>query len=166
MPTVALSALRFTSAEIAEVAELYASNPDYCRAAGEYDPAAIPADRLAADLRAESDVEGGEVLLARDERGRLVGLLCLLDRNPADGRPWIGLLMVHGGVRRRGLGRRLAALAEQRFRARGEDGVRLAVLENTPSSLAFWRALGWGEVDRRPDRQGGRPCVVMHKALG
>ncbi|MER5468275.1 GNAT family N-acetyltransferase [Streptomyces sp. NPDC002685] len=165
MSSLSLSPLRFSPQEIAEAVGLYASNPEYCRAAGEYDPERIPADRVEADLREEADTEGCEVLLARDEQGRIVGLVCLLDRHPTDGHPWIGLLLVQGNLHRRGLGRRLAGLVEERFRHEGRDGLRLAVLENTPTSLAFWTSLGWKEIDRRRDRQYGRPCIVMHKQL-
>ncbi|MEV6332263.1 GNAT family N-acetyltransferase [Streptomyces sp. NPDC051909] len=165
MPTLSLAPLGFSPQEIAEVVDLYATNPEYCRAAGEYDPEHIPADRVEADLREEADTEGCEVLIARDEDGRLVGLLCLLDRHPADDQPWIGLLLVHGDIHRQGIGRLLAGLVEERFRGEGRDGIRLAVLENTPTSLAFWSALGWQEIDRRADNQHGRPCIVMHKQL-
>ena len=166
MSPLSLSPLRFSPEEIAEVVGLYASNPEYCRAAGEYDPARVPADRVEADLREEADTEGSEVLLARDEQDRIVGLLCLLDRHPTDGLPWIGLLLVHGRLHRLSLGRRLAALVEERFRQEGRDGLRLAVLENNPAALAFWSSLGWQEIDRRTDRQYGRPCIVMDKRLG
>ncbi|MFD6533431.1 GNAT family N-acetyltransferase [Streptomyces sp. NPDC060184] len=164
-PSLSLSPLRFSPQEIAELVDLYTSNPEYCRAAGEYDPDDVRADRVEADLREESAAEGGEVLLARDERGRLVGLLCLLDRHPTDGLPWIGLLMVHGDVRRKGIGRSLAALVEERFTGEGRSGIRLAVLENNPGALSFWSALGWQEIDRRADREHGRPCHVLHKLL-
>ncbi|MGW0971679.1 hypothetical protein [Streptomyces sp. NPDC002516] len=33
------------------------------------------------------------------------------------------------------------------------------------SAFAFWSSLGWQEIDRRPDLQFNRPCVVMHKPL-
>lgn len=145
--------------------DLYASNPEYWRAAGEYDPEDIRPDQVEADLREETGTEGGEVLLARAEDGRLVGVLCLLDRHPTDGYPWIGLLMVHGDQRRKGIGRTLAGLLEERFGNEGRGGIRLAVLENNPAALAFWSALGWREIDRRLDRQHGRPCVVLHKHL-
>ena len=65
-----------------------------------------------------------------------------------DGQAWIG---VHGSHHRQGTGRLLAGLVEERFRNEGRDGIRLAVLENTPSSLAFWTSLGWREIDRRAD---------------
>jgi ribosomal protein S18 acetylase RimI-like enzyme len=165
MSDLSLSPLRFSPQEIGEVVDLYASNPDYWRAAGEYDPENIQADLVEADLREESSTEGCEVLLARDAQGQLVGVLCLLDRHPTDGHPWIGLLMVHGNVRRKGIGRLLADLVEERFRSEDRDGIRLAVLENNPAALAFWSSLGWKEIDRRADRQHGRPSIVMHKQL-
>ncbi|MFF2045412.1 GNAT family N-acetyltransferase [Kitasatospora sp. NPDC058170] len=167
MVTPTLSPLTFAPREIAEIVELYASNPGYCRDSGEYDPELVraEADRVEADLREEAGTESCEVLLARDARGTLLGLLSLLGRHPRDGRPWIGLLLVHGSLHRRGVGRRLVDLVEERFRAEGRDGIRLAVLENRPSSLAFWSSLGWQEIDRRPDVQHGRPCIVMHKDL-
>jgi ribosomal protein S18 acetylase RimI-like enzyme len=159
MSSLSLSPLRFVPDEIAEIVALYASNPEYWRASGEHDPEDIRADRVEAELREEA----GEVLLARDTEGRLVGLVSLLHHHPTDGYPWIGLLMVHGDRRRRGVGRRLAGLVEERFRDRAPEGIGLAVLENNPTALAFWSSLGWREIDRRPDVQYGRPCIVMHK---
>ncbi|WP_405918123.1 GNAT family N-acetyltransferase [Streptomyces sp. NBC_00728] len=165
MSPLSLAPLRFSPEEIAGVVGLYASNPEYCRAAGEYGPERIPADRVEADLRVEAETAGCEVLLARDALDRIVGLLCLLDPHPVDGYPWIGLLLVHGSLHGQGNGRLLAEQAEARFRREGRDGIRLAVLENNPAALAFWSCLGWREIDRRTDRQYGRPCVVMHKQL-
>lgn len=165
MSALSLTPPRFSAEEIDEVVELYASNPEYCRAAGEYDPENIQADRVEADLREEAGAEGSEVLLARDEHGQLVGLLCLLDRHPTDGQPWIGLLMVHGSLHGKGIGRQLAHLVEERFRSEERTGLRLAVLENNPTALTFWSSLGWQEIDRRADVRHDRACIVMHKQL-
>ena len=44
-------------------------------------------------------------------------------------------------------------------------GDRLAVLVNNPAALAFWTRLDYAEIDRRPDLQAGRDCVVMHRDL-
>ncbi|WP_405936923.1 GNAT family N-acetyltransferase [Streptomyces sp. NBC_00726] len=160
-----LHPLRFAPEEIREVVALYAGNPAYWRAAGEYDPDDIPAAQVEADLRREVAMEGGEVLLARTGEGRLVGVVCLLRRHPKDGLPWIGLLIVDGHSRRTGIGRRLVGLVEERFRAEGRSGLRLAVLENNPDALTFWKSLGWREIDRRQDLAHDRPCIVMHKHL-
>jgi GNAT superfamily N-acetyltransferase len=165
MSTLFLSPLCFSPKEIAEVVDLYASNPEYCRAAGEYDPENVRADRVEADLREEAGTDGCDVLLARDAQGQLVGLLCLLDRHPTDGYPWIGLLLVHGSLHRKGIGRLMVDLVEDQFRSKHRNGIRLAVLENNPSALTFWSSLSWQEIDRRADKRHGRACIVMHKPL-
>jgi GNAT superfamily N-acetyltransferase len=165
MPPLSLSPLRFSPDDIAEVVGIYASNPEYGRTSGEYDPAVIQPRQVEAGLREDTDTGGFDVLLARDVQGQVVGLVSILRQHPRDGYPWIGLLMVHGDRRRNGNGRLLAGLVEERLRSRGWNGVRLAVLENNPTALAFWSSLGWQEIDRRPDTQHGRPCVVMHKHL-
>jgi GNAT superfamily N-acetyltransferase len=111
---ITLVPLAFSDTEIAQVVDLYTSNPEYGRTAGF---------------------------------------------------PWIGLLMVHGSRQRSGLGRAMTATVSRLLLDRGERGVRLAVLEKHSSAEAFWRSLGWVEIDRRPDRAYGRPCIVMHKTL-
>jgi len=83
--------------------------------------------------------------------------------DPADPDPWIGLLMV--SEHRKGHGRRIAEAVEEGFRRAGRDAVRLAVLENNPAGTAFWTSLGYEEIDRRKDRQLGRPCAVLRKTL-
>ncbi|MDX2603036.1 bifunctional GNAT family N-acetyltransferase/NUDIX hydrolase [Streptomyces caniscabiei] len=104
----------------------------------------------------------------RRARGRrLVGIAITLARHPdpADPDPWIGLLLVDATVQRRGYGRQLATLVEERFRQAGRDAVRLAALDNNPGALSFWTALGYEVVEQRRDRQLGRPCTVLRKSL-
>ncbi|MEV6012921.1 GNAT family N-acetyltransferase [Streptomyces sp. NPDC051976] len=164
MSALSLSPLRLTADDIADVVGIYASNPEYGRVSGEYDSAHIDARQVEAEVR--DDMTGGSVyLLAKDGDGTVVGLVSVLGQHPKDGYPWIGLLMVHGDRHRTGQGRRLALAVEERLRTEDREGVRLAVLENNPTALAFWASLGWQEIDRRKDVQHGRPCVVMHKRL-
>jgi len=165
MPPLSLSPLRLTPDDIAEVVGIYTSNPEYGRASGEYEPGRIQAQLVEADLREDTGTGGFDVLLARDIAGQVAGLVSVLREHPRDGYPWIGLLIVHGDQHRKGHGRLLANLVEERLRAAGRNGVRLAVLENNPAALAFWSSLGWQELDRRADAQHGRPCIVMHKQL-
>ncbi|MER6627725.1 GNAT family N-acetyltransferase [Streptomyces sp. NPDC000987] len=165
MSTLSLSPLRFSAQEITAVVELYASNPEYCRAAGEYDPEDVRPDQVESDLRDEVGIDGCEVLLAWDEQNTVIGLISLLDQHPKDGHPWIGMLIVHGAVQRRGLGRELATAIEDRFRAAGQEDLRLCVFESMPSSLAFWTALGWQEIRRGATNEHGKPVIVLQKTL-
>ncbi|MGW1724848.1 GNAT family N-acetyltransferase [Streptomyces sp. NPDC002306] len=152
---------------LTELTALYASNRAFHALSGDFpDPDDVRPEQVAAALAAELAQPGVEVSLARGE-GRLVGVAVTLAHHPdpADPDPWIGLLMVDAGVQRRGYGRELAAAVEDRFRAAGRTAVRLAVLDDNPAGLAFWTALGYEVVDRRPDRQLGRPCAVLRKRL-
>ncbi|MET9907288.1 bifunctional GNAT family N-acetyltransferase/NUDIX hydrolase [Streptomyces sp. NPDC006476] len=150
-----------------ELAALYTSNREFHALSGDFpDPDDIRPEQVAAALADELVNPDVEVLLARSE-GVLVGIAVTLAHHPdpADPDPWIGLLMVDAGVQRRGYGRRLASLVEDRFRTAGRTAVRLAVLDANPKGLAFWTALGYEVIDHRRDRQLDRPCAVLRKVL-
>ncbi|MFJ9816820.1 GNAT family N-acetyltransferase [Streptomyces sp. NPDC101151] len=152
---------------LTELTSLYAANREFFALSGDFpDPDDIRPEQVAATLADELAHPDAEVLLARAE-GRLVAIVTTLARHPdpADPDPWIGLLMVDAAEQGKGYGRRIATLVEERFRAAGRRAVRLAVLANNPTGLAFWTALGYEVVDHRPDRALGRPCAVLRKVL-
>ncbi|WP_077797968.1 bifunctional GNAT family N-acetyltransferase/NUDIX hydrolase [Streptomyces sp. JHA26] len=152
---------------LTELTALYASHRAFHALSGDFpDPDDIRPEQVAAALAEESALPGAEILLARDA-GRLVGIAITLARHPdpADPDPWIGLLMVDAHLRRKGHGRRLASLVEDRFRAAGHTGLRLAVLDGNGDALAFWAALGYETLGHRRDLRAGRPCTVLRKPL-
>jgi ribosomal protein S18 acetylase RimI-like enzyme len=152
---------------LTELTALYASNRDFHALSGDFpDPAGIRPEQVATALAGELVNPDVEALLARSA-GRLAGVVITLAHHPdpADPDPWIGLLMVDAGMQRQGHGRRLVSLVEDRFRAAGRTALRLAVLENNLRALAFWTALDYETIARRPDLQHGRPCFVMRKGL-
>jgi GNAT superfamily N-acetyltransferase len=152
---------------LTELTALYVSNRDFHALSGDFpNPDGISPQQVATALAEELVNPGAEVLLARSG-GRLVGIAITLGHHPdpADPDPWIGLLMVDASLRRQGYGRRLVSLLEDRFRAVGRTAVRLAVLEGNVRGLAFWTALGYETIDRRPDLGKGRPCAVLRKVL-
>ncbi|GGU88443.1 DNA mismatch repair protein MutT [Streptomyces filipinensis] len=154
---------------LTELTALYASNREFHRLSGDFpDPDDVRPGQVAAALAEDLAMPDAEVLLARTEQGRLVGLAGTLAHHPdpADPDPWIGLLLVDAAQHGKGYGRALVRLVENRFRAQGRGAVRLAVLANNPKALAFWTALGYELIGRRPDRARGRPCAVLRKVLG
>ncbi|MET9606417.1 GNAT family N-acetyltransferase [Streptomyces sp. NPDC006512] len=155
---------------LTEIATLYATNHAFFEISGDFpDPARITVEQVAAALADELAHDGAEVLLARSA-GRLVGLAATLDHHPdpasEDPDPWIGLLLIDSTAHREGYGRAVATLVEDRFRAAGRTGVRLAVLEANTKALAFWQAQGYTVLRHAKDRELGRPCTVMRKTLG
>ncbi|MET7287781.1 GNAT family N-acetyltransferase [Streptomyces sp. NPDC005573] len=165
---------------LAELTALYASQAEFHALSGDFpDPSDIRPEQVEAALAGELAHPDAEVLLAhvRDPGQapatdappgeRLVALAVTLAHHPdpADPDPWIGLLMVGAAEQRRGYGRTVATLVEDRFRAAGRDAVRLAVLDGNTRGTAFWTALGYRAVAHRPDRALGRPCTVLRKPL-
>ncbi|MCJ1680652.1 GNAT family N-acetyltransferase [Streptomyces sp. APSN-46.1] len=154
---------------LTEIAALYATNHAFFELSGDFpDPGRITVEQVAAALADELAHDGAEVLLARSA-GRLVGLAATLSRHPdpasGDPDPWIGLLLIDATAHREGYGAALAALVEDDFRTAGRTGVRLAVLDNNPKGLAFWRARGYTPLRHAEDRERRRPCTVLRKTL-
>ncbi|MBA2807162.1 GNAT family N-acetyltransferase [Streptomyces sp. KM273126] len=152
---------------LTELTALYASNRDFHALGGDFpDPDDIRPEQVAGALAEELANPDTEVLLARSA-GRLVGVAITLARHPdpADPDPWLGLLIIDEGEQRKGYGREVAGLVEERFRVRGRAALRLAVLDDNPRALTFWPALGYEVIGHRKDRQRGRPCTVLRKRL-
>ncbi|MFJ8012580.1 GNAT family N-acetyltransferase [Streptomyces sp. NPDC096339] len=155
---------------LTEIAALYATNHAFFELSGDFpDPHHITVEQVATALADELSHDGAEVLLARSA-GRLVGLAATLAHHPdpasGDPDPWIGLLLIDAGAHREGFGRTVATLVEDRFRAAGRAGVRIAVLDNNPKAVAFWKSQGYTALRRARDRELGRDCTVMRKPLG
>ncbi|MFD9379730.1 GNAT family N-acetyltransferase [Streptomyces sp. NPDC059999] len=159
---------------LTEIATLYATNRAFFELSGDFpDPARITVEQVAEALADELAHEGAEVLMARSA-GRLVGLAATLahrdgpspgDPDSTDPDPWIGLLLIDATAHRAGHGSTLAGLVADRFRAAGRTGLRIAVLDNNPGALSFWRAQGYVPLRQATDRDLGRPCTVLRKAL-
>lgn len=94
--------------------------------------------------------DGARWAVAATESGQLVGMIGAV---PFGGIGVICHLAVHGSVRRRGIGNRLAEWAVWYLTSRGASTVRL---ESTPEAEGLYRSLGFRAVARRAlYRDGG-----------
>lgn len=75
--------------------------------------------------------------------GRAIGLLQYLDRNPKDGYPWLGLLMIHEELKGKGYGKAVYAAFEQRLKREGKQSVRIGVIPENEPAKGFWSSLGF-----------------------
>lgn len=142
---------------------LFSSNAAFLALTGE-----TPEGALASEIR-EGAQEGRVLLVYWDKStGDAVGVLSLLARNPRDGRPWLGLLMVHGERQGRGLGREMAKGALRHAASLRWASLRLGVLASNPGALRFWTSLGFREVDQRMFScpAGDVPIRCLERCLG
>jgi ribosomal protein S18 acetylase RimI-like enzyme len=103
----------------------------------------------------------GRVYLVRE---RAHGVVCgVLVIEPQDDALFIENVAVHPGHQRQGLGRRLLLFAEQQAANQGLNQLRLYTNELMTENIAYYRRLGYEEVDRRTDH--GFRRVFMRKVL-
>ncbi|MBM2623450.1 GNAT family N-acetyltransferase [Actinoplanes sp. LDG1-06] len=162
---ISLSAATLAGSELDCLYSICASQADYWRVSGDLDPGTMTRAGVEAILRDEATAEGSETLVARDEDGVIVGFAELLLQHPIDGHPWIGLLIVDSRQSRQGHGRAIVTAIEERFHRMGATALRLGVLTSNEPALLFWQALGYRQIDLRPDLAKGRPTRVMEKAV-
>lgn len=115
------------------------------------------ADHLLEDLRHRKDAKYAFFVRAGDEQGRMLGGALVADlRHPGDreSRPWLCALWVHPDFRSRGLGRKLAQMADQAVRERG--AFELLVRVHPDDDSALFMAERWGYF---------REEVLMSKSL-
>ncbi len=132
--------------DLDDVYRVFASNPsfltlreDIAAAPGGYDPVAVRQYWELADL----DPDRHLLLAADRETGTTVGLVDFVDRSPADGLPWIGLVMVHRSHQRRGIGSEIVRAMMAHLASMGNPGVRMAVIEGNQPGLGFARSVGF-----------------------
>jgi RimJ/RimL family protein N-acetyltransferase len=151
---IAAATERLQFAEVAEadlddLFAIHAGNPEYAAltegsqgAAGHYDRQMLERDWHLGTLD-----PARRQLIGRLGDVRAAVWLDLLDSNPNDGHPWIGLLMVDRELQGGGLGREAAGAAEELLA--GGAAVRAGVIPANEGALAFWTRLGYAEVERR-----------------
>ncbi|TYP72731.1 GNAT family N-acetyltransferase [Paenibacillus methanolicus] len=146
---------------IAEERGIMNSDPYYNRVSKDKELLTDP--EIEEELR-QAAIIGAERYLARDAAGTFVGILDFLMRNPRDGYPWLGLLLVRKEEQGRGIGEALLSQYETLMRERGVQAYRLgAIVENEPARR-FWTKQGCVETGpaRLPD---GKDIVIYEKRL-
>ena len=122
------------------------------------------------DRTTESEVTSlldDTTFLVHEEGGHLVGCVHVVARGE---RGYFGLLAVHPGMHRRGLGARLVAAAESFCREAGCSAMDLSVVHLRTELPPYYRALGYAECATAPfpyPEQAKEPChmIVMSKPL-
>lgn len=157
-----------TPDDLQGVLGVYVSNPDYLRltegSAGEpgrYDIGMLQRDVAVAQATPGRHLQG---VYTRD--GEPVGVLDWLEENPADGNPWIGLLIVHARRQREGIAAEVLELLCSRLRALGASSVRAAVIARNEAGLAFARFASFEPVSATLRRMASEEeVVVMERSL-
>jgi RimJ/RimL family protein N-acetyltransferase len=157
-------------ADIDGLLAVYLSNPQVIAItegsageAGHYDRGMLERDLWMSELDGARHTAG---LFLRDG-GTCVGVIDWLDRNPDDGTPWIGLVMVHGDHQRQGHGREAVLGLLDLGRTQGWTRVRAAAIADDAATRGLYEAVGMREVGRRSHAfaAGERSVAVLELEL-
>ena len=157
-------------ADVEGVLAVYLSNPQVTAVTegsagepGRYDRGMLERDLWMSKLDEARHTAG---LFLRDA-GTCVGVIDWLDRNPEDGSPWIGLVMVHAGHQRRGYGREAVRGLLELGRTQGWTRVRAAAMTEDAVTRGLYESVGMREIDRRSHTfaAGERSVAVLELEL-
>ncbi len=147
---------KITTKTLSIVLEMINSNPDYNRLENGH-PCRTEDEIKDEFLNIESD----SFLIKNN--GIYIGVIDFLHKNPNDGFPWIGLLMIHGKFRSKGYGARIYHSLEEKLKALKYDAVRLGVLQENMKAKEFWARQGFEYVLTKP--WGNRKVDVLEKRI-
>lgn len=123
------------------------------------------------DERLAGTMANGHFLLGCDSSGQIVASVYVEVCDDRD-RGYLGMLAVHPGQQRQGLGRMMVQAAEQWCQERGCKALDLRVLSLRPELPPLYRKLGYLECGTeefhpsRPLKPGVKcHCIVMSKTL-
>lgn len=117
-----------------------------------WDSAPTGAERLA---------QGGFIIVAEHQSGRLVGFAHILEYSGIAHLEQLSVLPDYG---RRGIGGRLVGAAEQMAKDRGYRELTLRTYADVPWNTQFYRGLGFEEEE--PSTEFHRNLVAVEKRMG
>jgi ribosomal protein S18 acetylase RimI-like enzyme len=98
-----------------------------------------------ADFRFAQGKESSDILVGKDEAGRIVGAIMV----GHDGhRGWLYYVAADPAAHRQGVGRQMVEAAEEWLRARSVVKVQLMVRETNTKVISFYDRLGYEETPR------------------
>ncbi len=153
--------------DLRDVHGVFGSNPDFLALREEMAPYDLESVTRYWEM-ATLDPARHVLLVVHQDTGAVVGVLDFVDQSPADGRPWIGLVMIHGDHQRRGLGTEAVHAVARFAGSSGHRGVRMAVIEENESGLAFARHVGFEILGGAGTEAGGthRRVASMELPVG
>ncbi|WP_368042553.1 GNAT family N-acetyltransferase [Ectobacillus sp. JY-23] len=83
-----------------------------------------------------------------------VGLVEYMKQHEKDGRPWLGLLMIHRDYQGYGYGTNAYYMLEDMWKQQGITSIRLAVIKGHTQAKRFWEHLGFSFYAQKQSTKG------------
>lgn len=148
------------SSDLEAVHRVFDSNPDFLQfreMMESYDLDSVTRYWEAASFDSARHV----LLVVRKDTGIAIGLLDFIDQSPTDGKPWVGLIMIHDEHQRHGFGTEAVRAVTDLVGSRGHRSVRMAVITGNEKGSAFARHVGFEAYGQAGAREEGAHEVAL-----
>lgn len=148
--------------DLRDLHRVFASNPDFLQLREEMAPYDL--ESVTRYWEVATLDPGRHILLVVQKKTRIaIGVVDFVDQSPSDGKPWIGLLMIHRSHQRHGFGTEAVHAVTDLLGSRGHRGVRMAVIEDNENGLAFAHHVGFeahGQAGAAPEETSERVALM------
>lgn len=134
------------AADLEQIHAIFQSNPDFlalrrdiAAVSRSYDLAEVTSYWEQATLQPDRHL----LVITNKPTGAAIGLLDFVVESPADGLPWLGLIIVHHMQQRRGVASEALGAVVQHLASRGCPALRMAVTEGNTTGAAFGVSFGF-----------------------
>ncbi|CAM3799220.1 GNAT family N-acetyltransferase [Mesobacillus thioparans] len=144
---------------ISEEMEIMNSHPDYNLLA---DGKRILDEKdLLEEHEEDKDLKKERYLIELE--GKSIGIIDFIMKNPRDGKPWLGLMIIHRAWTRKALAEKALSAYEEMMKERGITEVRLGCFAANQPGLSFWKKHGFKQVKQIEFRE--QPLWIMEKKI-
>ncbi|MDR0922177.1 MAG: GNAT family N-acetyltransferase [Lactobacillales bacterium] len=154
----------FDSTLYPEILKLYQSNKDYFK----LNDTEVTFQTVDEDVHAKPDSvlnENKKYFLVTDEFDKPKAVLDYLVDYPTTNVVYIGLFLVDKALQRKHIGRQIIREQLEKFRAMKKKAVRLGVLVENKSAIAFWESLGFVIIEENKQNTNGNLVHELELAL-
>ena len=150
----------FTEAEYEALFELQRSNPYYFECQQDHELT------LDESIRGLTEIPSGFDLSNKHYVGfwsnnRLIAILDYLEHFPNESTVFIGFFMIHGLLKRKGLGTKLMDGFKACAKSSGFSVIRLGCIADNRESKPFWVKQGFGEINRVTTSAGDKTGISL-----
>ncbi|EJL23798.1 GNAT family N-acetyltransferase [Brevibacillus sp. BC25] len=150
-----------TEHDFPELLAVYNSNPDYMEFA--FGQRVVTLQTVADDHQDNLAFADSYSFSIREVHGaEIIGIAQFILRNPRDGHPWLGLIMLHSAYQSHGYAREFLDTLIAWYRENGYTSLHLAVLEKNSRVVPFYEKYGFVLYEERETEKHGRVICMKY----
>ncbi|MFD2369528.1 GNAT family N-acetyltransferase [Brevibacillus sp. GCM10020057] len=144
-----------TASDFPALLDVYNSNPDYMEYA--YGQRSVSIDTICQDHAENAGFADSYSYCLRTASSHPpIGIAQFILRNPRDGHPWLGLLMIARHAQGNGYAKEFLDCLIHWYRENGYTSLHLGVLEKNKAVVPFYESCGFAVYEERFSEQLGR----------